>query len=98
MSETETLPSQRPLTQVTKRLAPAVIQRNILDQLNASRDILTLVPRLAEIIRELPEDDENKKAKSDLQDMMNTLLDIGRKLSRKATGFGEQIFGSLESQ
>jgi hypothetical protein len=98
MTETLTETSEnrpKPLRLLTKTLAPAVIQANILDQLRASRDILSLVPQLTAIIRQLPDKEENQQVKSELEGVMNRMLNIGKDLSSKATNFGEKIFGDL---
>ncbi len=75
-------------TSAIQTVQASVIQRNIYDQLQASRDIFEIIPTLAELARKHPEDKELEKA---LEGIMKKLLYVGECLAESASDTGGNL-------
>lgn len=73
----------------TKTIEASIIQKNIYNQLQASRDIFEIIPMLAKLARDREED---KDLRETLQDVMERLLDVGEDLSDSASNTGGEVF------
>ncbi len=70
-----------------KTLPFSVIQKNIVDQLQASQEIFALVSDLADVA----ENAEKEQQKQALETAMQKLLNIGENLSNAATRTGDKV-------
>lgn len=64
-----------------------VMQKNILGQLDISKKLFDIIPRLAKVA----EEDDSQKRKARIQDIMQELLEIGEKLSDDANAAGMSL-------
>jgi hypothetical protein len=75
-----------------KLFSVAQLKRNIDDQLDVSKEIFQLVPKLAKIVNERQQDPELKKG---LEEIMEELLSMGEKLTRATRDTGDKLLELL---
>lgn len=70
-----------------------LLERNVTDQLTASKEIFSIVLELADLVEKIPDDGQ----KPQLAQIMRRLLDIGEKLSQQADATGKTMLNLVKS-
>lgn len=85
--------SRKVETSMARTIPVSVIQRNIYDQLQASREIFEIIPELASVA----EKEQDEDLKLSLENVMQKLMDIGEGLSDEASSAGEKVLDIVRS-